>query len=159
VLAAVAVLVAVPGLRTLAGRTVPRPEDVALLNSVGVLAPLPGICIERLAVAAGRWAVEPGEVVVHQGEPGQEFFVVADGVLVVSVEGREVRRLRGGDAFGEVALLRHVPRTATVVATHPSVLLTLDRDAFVTTVTGHRPTDAWAEAVVADVLAEDARRG
>ena len=41
----------------------------------------------------------------------------------------------------------------------PSVLLTLDRDAFVTTVTGHRPTDAWAESVVADVLAEDARRG
>ena len=56
-------------------------------------------------------------MVVHQGEPGQEFFVVADGELVVSVEGREVRRLRGGDAFGEVALLRHVPRTATVVAT------------------------------------------
>jgi hypothetical protein len=159
VLAAAAVLVAVPGLRTLAGRTVPRPEDVALLTSVGVLAPLPGICIERLAVTAGRWAVEPGEVVVHQGEPGQEFFVVADGELVVSVEGREVRRLRGGDAFGEVALLRHVPRTATVVAISPSVLLTLDRDAFVTTVTGHRPTDAWAEAVVADVLAEDARRG
>ena len=159
VLAAVAVLVAVPGLRALAGRTVPRPEDVALLSSVGVLAPLPGICIERLAVAAGRWAVEPGEVVVHQGEPGQEFFVVADGELVVSVEAREVRRLRGGDAFGEVALLRHVPRTATVVAIAPSVLLTLDRDAFVTTVTGHRPTDAWAESVVADVLAEDARRG
>ena len=136
-----------------------RAEDVALLSSVGVLSPLPGICIERLAVAAGRWAVEPGEVVVHEGEPGQEFFVVADGELVVSVEGREVRRLRSGDAFGEVALLRPLPRTATVVATSPSVLLTLDRDAFVTTVTGHRPTDAWAESVVADVLAEDARRG
>jgi len=48
---------------------------------------------------------------------------------------------------------------ATVEAASPSVLLTLDRDAFVTTVTGHRPTDAWAESVVADVLAEDARRG
>jgi hypothetical protein len=46
-----------------------------------------------------------------------------------------------------------------VEAVSPSVLLTLDRDAFVTTVTGHRPTDAWAEAVVADVLAADARRG
>jgi hypothetical protein len=158
VLSAVAVLVGVPGLRTLAGRTVPRAEDVALLSSVGVLSPLPGICIERLAVAAGRWAVEPGEVVVHEGEPGQEFFVVADGELVVRVAGSEVRRLRGGDSFGEVALLRHVPRTATVVAASPSVLLTLDRDAFVTTVTGHRPTDAWAEGVVAGVLADDARR-
>jgi CRP-like cAMP-binding protein len=97
-------------------------------------------------------------VVVHEGQPGQEFFVVAGGEVVVSVEGREVRRLRGGDAFGEVALLRHVPRTASVVATSPSVLLTLDRDPFVATVTGHRPTGAWAEAVVADVLAEDARR-
>ena len=89
VLAAAAVLVAVPGLRALAGRTVPRPEDVALLSSVAVLAPLPGLCIERLAVAAGRWAVEPGEVVVREGEPGQEFFVVEDGELVVSVDGRE----------------------------------------------------------------------
>ena len=159
VLAAVAVLVAVPGLRTLAGRTVPRAEDVALLSSVGVLSPLPGNLHRAPRRGSRALGVEPGEVVVHEGEPGQEFFVVADGELVVSVEGREVRRLRGGDAFGEVALLRHVPRTATVVATSPSVLLTLDRDAFVTTVTGHRPTDAWAESVVADVLAEDARRG
>jgi CRP-like cAMP-binding protein len=79
---------------------------------------------------------------------------------VTSCLGRVRRRAgwRCGDAFGEVALLRPVPRTATVEAVSPSVLLTLDRDAFVTTVTGHRP-DAWAEAVVADVLAEDARRG
>jgi MFS family permease len=159
VLVAVAVLAAVPGLHALAGRTVPQADVVALLSGVGVLSRLPGICIERLAVAGGRWAVEPGEVVVHQGQPGQEFFVVVDGELVVSVEGREVRRLRSGDAFGEVALLRPVPRTATVEAASRSVLLTLDRDAFVTTVTGHRPTDAWAESVVADVLAEDARRG
>ena len=81
-----------------------------------------------------------------------------DGELVVSVDGREVRRLARGDAFGEVALLRHVPRTATVVATRQSVLLTLDREVFVTTVTGHRPTESWAEGAVADLLAEDARR-
>ena len=70
---------------------------------------------------------------VREGEPGQEFFVVA--------------------------LLRHVPRTATVVATRASVLLTVEREVFVSTVSGHCPTDDWAEGAVAGLLAEDARRG
>lgn len=159
VLTAVVVVVSVPGLRTLAHRTVPRSDVVSLLSGVGVLASLPGLCIERLAVATGRWAVEQGEVVVREGEPGQELFVVADGELAVGVDGREVRRLGRGDAFGEVALLRHVPRTATVVATRASVLLTVEREVFVSTVSGHCPTDDWAEGAVAGLLAEDARRG
>jgi len=156
--AGLAVVAGVPGLRTLAHRTVPPVDVLGLLRNVGLLASLPGLCLERLAVAAGRWAVEPGEVVVREGESGQEFFVVDHGELVVSVDGRDVRRLARGDAFGEVALLHHVPRTATVVAVRQSVLLTLDRDVFVSTVAGHRPTDGWAEGAVADLLAEDTRR-
>jgi CRP-like cAMP-binding protein len=70
-----------------------------------------------------------------------------------------VRRLGPGDSFGEVALLRSVPRTATVVTTAPSTLLCLRRDVFVATVTGHRPTEATAEESVADLLAADAHRG
>jgi CRP-like cAMP-binding protein len=71
----------------------------------------------------------------------------------------DVRRLGPGDAFGEVALLRSVPRTATVLTTAPSVLLSLRREDFVSTVTGHRPTDAGAAGAVTDLLAADARRG
>ena len=62
-------------------------------------------------------------------------------------------------AFGEVALLRSVPRTATVLTTAPSVLLSLRREDFVATVTGHRPTDAGADGAVSELLAADARRG
>jgi MFS family permease len=158
VLTALLVAAAVPGLHALAGRTVPPADVLAVFKRVGMLAPLPGICLERLAVAAGRRQVAPGEPVVREGEPGQEFFVVEDGELVVSIEGREVRRLGRDDAFGEVALLRTVARTATVVAARPTVLLTLGQDDFVATVTGHRPTESWAEGAVADLLTEDARR-
>jgi predicted MFS family arabinose efflux permease len=148
----------VPGLRTLARRTVPPPDVLARLRGVDVLASLPGICLERLSVAAERRQVAAGEPVVRQGETGHEFFVVDDGELAVSIDGREVRRLGPGAAFGEVALLRELPRTATVVAVRPGVLITLDREVFVTTVTGHRPTETWAEGAVADLLVEDARR-
>jgi MFS family permease len=155
---ALAVAVSVPGLRALARRTVPPPEVLARLREVEVLASLPGICLERLSVAAERREVAAGEVVVREGESGHEFYVVDEGELVVSVDGRDVRRLGPGDAFGEVALLRSVPRTASVTAVRRSGLLTLDREVFVTTVTGHRPSDTWAEGAVADLLSEDARR-
>jgi CRP-like cAMP-binding protein len=158
VLTALGVALGVPGLRTLAHRVVPPPDVLARLREVRVLASLPGICLERLSVAAQRRHVAAGESLVREGEPGHEFFVVDDGELAVSVGGREVRRLGPADAFGEVALLREVPRTATVAAVRPSVLLSLDREVFVTTVTGHRPTDTWAEGAVADLLTEDARR-
>jgi MFS family permease len=158
VVMAVVVAVAVPGLRALAHRTVPPPDVLALFEQVPVLAALPGICRERLAVVAGRREVPPGETVVTEGEPGDDFFVVEAGGLSVSVDGREVRRLEPGDSFGEVALLRRVPRTATVSATRTSVLLTLDHEAFVATVTGHTPTDAFADGAVERLLDEDVRR-
>jgi MFS family permease len=157
-LAALTVVVGVPGLRTLAHRTVPPADTLALLRGADVLASLPGLCLERLSVAATRWAVEPGEAVVREGELAQQFFVVAEGELDVVVQGAVVRRLVRGDAFGEVALLRDVPRTATVVAVGASVLVTLDRDVFVTTVTGHRPTEAFVDGSVSGLLAGDDRR-
>jgi MFS family permease len=158
-LVTVAPLACTAGLRALEAATTPRPEDVELLGGVGVLAPLPRLTLERLACAADRREVATGVPVVREHAAGEEFFVVESGSLVVRREAVDVRRLGPGDAFGEVALLRSVPRTATVLTTGPSVLLSLRREDFVATVTGHRPTDAGADGAVSELLAADARRG
>ena len=155
----VAPLVCTSGLRALEAATTPRPQDVELLGRVGVLAPLPRLTLERLACAADRREVGSGVPVVRERAAAEEFFVVESGALVVRRETVDVRRLGPGDAFGEVALLRSVPRTATVLTTAPSVLLSLRREDFVATVTGHRPTDTGAEGAVSELLAADARRG
>jgi CRP-like cAMP-binding protein len=96
--------------------------------------------------------------VVRQGDTGDEFYMVESGELQVSQDDLEVRRLGVGDSFGEVALLHSIPRTATVVALTSGSLLSLDHEIFVATVTGHAPTEDWADGAVAGLLAEDERR-
>jgi CRP-like cAMP-binding protein len=93
--------------------------------------------------------VEAGDVVIAAGDEGDRFFVIRSG----SVEVREAGVTLGmGDSFGEIALLRDVPRTATVAAVEPTELLALDRDTFLATVTGHAPSRETAEAVAATRL-------
>lgn len=152
-------LLSAPGLRAVGASTTPSPADVELLGRVPVLATLPRLTIERLACASERRDVPADVPVVEEEAAGEEFFVVETGELTVTRQGADVRRLGPGDSFGEVALLRSVPRTATVVTTAPSILLCLRRDVFVATVTGHRPTESTAEESVADLLAADAHRG
>ncbi|MFL5980577.1 MAG: MFS transporter [Gaiellaceae bacterium] len=123
-------------------------ERVDLLRRVTFFASLPEAAIERLARSAETLGVGAGETVVAQGEPGDRFYVVAAGVLGVAVDGKQVGTLREGDSFGEIALLRDVPRTASVRAAADTRLLALDRDDFVTAVTGYAPSLSSAEAVV-----------
>jgi putative peptide zinc metalloprotease protein len=79
----------------------------------------------------GSWvSVMPGEVVVTEGELGDVFYVVQSGQLVVDEAGRQVRTLRPGAHFGEVALLLDIPRTATVRAVTLARLFRLDRRGF-----------------------------
>jgi CRP-like cAMP-binding protein len=85
-----------------------------------------------------------GSIVIREGDPGELFYVIGAGEVEVAG-----RALGAGDSFGEIALLRDVPRTATVKATTDVVLHTLERDVFVAAVTGHEPAHATAEAVVA----------
>lgn len=68
-----------------------------------------------------------GEVLLREGEPGYEAFVIVDGAVQVSRGGREVAVLGAGDFFGELALLDRSPRTATVTTVAPTeaVVLTL----------------------------------
>ena len=98
--------------------------------------------------------VEPGEEVVTEGRPGQRFYVIAEGDFDVTVEGRHARDLGPGDFFGEIALLREVPRTATVTARNGNGrLLALERDDFLAAVTGSTRSRDAADSVAGARLA------
>jgi MFS family permease len=126
---------------------VPR-EEIGLLQRVPFLAALPERTIERLARTAQRRDAVAGELVVTQGEHGDRFYVVESGELDVSVDGAEVSTLHAGDFFGEIALLRDVPRTATVRANRDSALLALERNEFLSALAGYAVSLSSAEAVV-----------
>lgn len=137
-----------PVLRRIDAATGAPQSDVELLRRVPFFTTLPELAIERLARSAEHSQARAGETVVKQGEPGERFYVVAGGELDVSVDGRAVRMLGQGDYFGEIALLRDLPRTATVQARNEATLLVLDRSDFLTAVTGYAPSLSSAEAVV-----------
>ena len=124
-------------------------ERLALLRGVSIFAPLPEPVLERLAAAAREVRVPAGANAVTQGEPGDRFYVIADGAAVTEVDGAEVNRLWPGEFFGEIALLREVPRTATVRALEELRLLAVERDVFLGAVTGHAPSRDAADQVVA----------
>jgi MFS family permease len=123
-------------------------RELELLERVPLFAPLPGPALERLASQLEVLQVEPGTKVVTQGEPGDRFYVVAEGELDVGVDGRPAGLLGPGDSFGEIALLRDVPRTATVSARSGAKLYALEREAFLEAVTANPPSARVADAVV-----------
>jgi MFS family permease len=123
-------------------------HDIELLRRVPFFASLPEPALERLAQSAEHSEFQAGETVVTQGDSGNRFYVVEDGELAVEIDGKNVATLREGDYFGEIALLRDVPRTATVRARSDSSLLALDRADFLNAVTGYAPSLSSAEAVV-----------
>lgn len=83
-----------------------------------------------------------------QGDPGDLYYVIEDGTADVIADGRTVRHLSSGGGFGEIALLRGIPRTATIRTTSPCALIALERDLFVAAVTGMTPAhEATSEGV------------
>jgi MFS family permease len=123
-------------------------DQVRLLRSIAMFAALPPVTLERLARRLTPLDADGGAVIVRQGEPGDRFYVVAGGEVSVSVDGRVMRTEGPGGFFGEIALLREVPRTATVTATAPTALFALERDDFLAAVTGHAPSARLAEDTV-----------
>ena len=124
--------------------------ELALVDSVPMFAPLSIAAKEHLAARLVEVPVAPGEVVIRTGDVGDRFYVVAEGRLEVT-NGAEATA-GPGDFFGEIALIRDVPRTATVRATAPSRLYALEREDFLAAVTGHSAVRSAGEAVVSERL-------
>jgi MFS family permease len=141
-----------PALRRIDAEAAVAEEPLALLRRIEMFAQLPEQVLERLAAGATAVDADADRTVVSQGDPGHHFYVVAAGRAAVEVDGATVRELGPGDFFGEIALLRDVPRTATVRAVEPLRLYAIARDDFVGAVTGHAPTLAAAELVMAGRL-------
>ena len=114
-----------------------------------MLRPLPPNVVESLADNLSVVEVEDGGVVIRQGDPGDQFYVVAGGTVHVSVDGSSPLTLHEGEGFGEIALLHDVPRTATVSADGPVRLYALERDVFLSAVTRYPASAAAGHAVAA----------
>jgi MFS family permease len=130
--------------------------EIRLLKSIPVFAPLPALELEGLARALRPMSADPGTVVIREGDRGDCYYAIADGELVVSEGGREVNRVRRGDGFGEIALVRDSPRTATVTAVSHAELYALDKQSFLVAVAGHAAAGGACERVVGEHLARSA---
>jgi len=108
------------------------PATQAELSRVGLLAELPGERLVQLASRMRREDVPMGDAPVIEGEPGDRFYVVLNGIFAVSNLGAPSTRamLRPGNYFGEVALAMDVPRTANVRALTPATVASCDSETF-----------------------------
>lgn len=127
-------------------------SELALLRVIPIFAPLPPMTLEQLASRLSHISFPAGQVVFHQGEPGDLFYVIGEGEVAVALDGSPQVTLGRGAYFGEIALLRDVPRTATVTALTEVELYALERDVFIAAVTGHSPSAEAADAVIAGRL-------
>jgi MFS family permease len=125
------------------------PRDVDLLRGTSIFGPLGPANLERVGRNLVPLEAAAGDVVITEGEPGDRFYLIEAGKVIVSKAGVDLATLGPGDFFGEIALLRDVPRTATVTADEPSSLRALDREHFLAAVTGS-PAGAVALATEMD---------
>ena len=122
-----------------------RTDDIVLLRRVPMMRPLPVSVLEQLGRDLHRTAVLDGETVFEAGDPGDGFYVIADGTVQVLDHDRLVRRMSTGEGFGEIALLGRVTRTMTVRAEGPVELCVIDSAAFLSAVTSISGARAAAE--------------
>jgi CRP-like cAMP-binding protein len=148
-----------PSLRRIDAESVIAEEPLELLRRIEIFAELPEPVLERLAASATSVSVAAGGVVVSRGEVGNHFYAIGAGKAVVELDDGTTRELGPGDFFGEIALLRDVPRTATVRALEPLHLFAVERDEFLIAVTGDAPTLATAENIVTTRLPAGALAG
>ena len=141
-----------PSLRRIDAEARIAVEPLELLRKIEIFAQLPEAVLERLAAGATTVSTAADQVVVSRGEAGRHFYVIAAGRAVVELDDGATRELEPGDFFGEIALLRDVPRTATVRALEPLRLYAVERDEFLGAVTGHAPTLVAAESIVTSRL-------
>jgi CRP-like cAMP-binding protein len=128
-------------------RTVAAPvEELALIEGVPMFAPLSIAAKEHMAARLTPVSVTAGDVVIRAGDIGDRFYIVGRGELEVVAPGVHATA-SAGDYFGEIALLRDVPRTATIRAITDSRLYQMTRVDFLAAVTAHSGVRSAGEAV------------
>ncbi|MEV5068565.1 MFS transporter [Microbacterium sp. LMI12-1-1.1] len=126
--------------------------EVGLLQRVPMFQPLPLPAIEQLARGLEPVEVTQGSAVFTQGDVGDHYYVIESGRADVLGDGRVIATLGEGEGFGEIALLRRTPRTATVVARTPLELKALTADRFTAVVLGYAPSAQAAATTVEEQL-------
>ena len=110
--------------------------DIARLRSLPILSSLDQSLLTELQSQFDTEHYPTGRVIVHEGDPGDRFYVLVRGAATVSKANRDgdnpemLGVLQDGDFFGEIALLQDTPRTATVRAKLPCICLSLRRENF-----------------------------
>jgi MFS family permease len=145
-------LVMLPQMRLLDGRLRP-PALLPLISAIDMFAPLAPATKEFLARSLGEERFTAGDVLVREGDESDLFYVIESGLVEVTQGDRVLRREGPGEYFGEIGLLRDVPRTATITAVEATVVRTLARRDFLDAVSGHHESRLLAEDVASRRLA------
>ncbi len=125
----------------------PDAEILRLLREIPFFAPLPAPAMERVMADLIATETAAGDLLIREGDPGDRFYVIVEGEVAITRRGEQVSEQGPGAYVGEIALLRDVPRTATVTAKTPLRLLALEREPFLLAVTGHPVSHEAARAV------------
>lgn len=151
-------LLALRRLRRIDGGLLALTAKAQLLRRVEMFRPLPLATLEHLARHLESRSYEPGEYVCRQGTDGDEFHVIASGAAEVLKDGSLVREIDRGEGFGEIALLKTVPRTCDVRASEPLTTYSLSSRRLVSAISGFGAASSAAELAMALRLAEDRAR-
>ncbi|HJY31491.1 MAG TPA: MFS transporter [Actinomycetota bacterium] len=125
----------------------PDAEILGLLRAIPFFAPLPAPAMERVMADLIATEAAAGDLLIREGDPGDRFYVIVEGEVAITRRGEHVSEQGPGAYVGEIALLRDVPRTASVTAKTPLRLLALEREPFLLAVTGHPVSHEAARAV------------
>jgi len=132
--------------------------QIALLRSIPLFAQMPAPALEGLAGALEPLDVPAGTTLIKAGEAGDSYYAIASGEFDVTRDGQLVRQSGRGEGVGEIALLRSIPRTATVTARSDALVYELGREPFLAAVLGHPATRREANSIADQLLAADGSR-
>jgi hypothetical protein len=128
-------------------------ERAALVRRLPLFAPLSLAAVEHLADDLEPVSFRSGEWLMREGESGDRYIVIERGSAAVTQAGRPIRTVGTGEGVGEIALLRDIPRTASVRAVDAVHGFALHRDAFLEAVTGNATSLVSAASIVEARLA------
>jgi hypothetical protein len=129
-------------------------REMELLRGVPMFRLLPLTVLEQVAGDVAPMQFSAGATIIRQGEAGDRFYILDKGEAEAIINGKAVNHMHSGDWFGEIALLRDMPRTATVIAETDTVAFAIEREAFRVAVSGDRHSLAAAQEVIGERLSQ-----